>query len=62
MAERVATMYEVGVEVRARKRPDAFVIRLLKQRIRKSLGITPENRLASRETAGVGECRFGRGE
>ena len=48
------------------------VVRLLKQRIRKSLGIAPENRPASlrapsRETASVdtqtvGECRFGRGE
>lgn len=44
------------------KRPQAFVVRLLKQRIRKSLGIAPENRPASirahsRETAGVGECQ-----
>lgn len=48
------------------KRTDEFVTRLIKQRIRKSLGIAPENRptslrATSRETAGVGECRFGRG-
>jgi hypothetical protein len=45
-----------------RKRPDAFVIRLVKQRIRKSLGLAPvrENRpdAASRETVvGVGASR-----
>lgn len=35
-----------GSSCRPRKRPDAFVIRLLKQRIRKSLGLAPMREIA----------------